>query len=102
MQLSKRVQSIKPSPTLALNKRANQLKVEGHDIINFTVGEPDFDTPEFIKEAAIRALHDGFTKYTAVDGIPSLKQAIINKLARENHLKYEPAQIIVSAGNKQC
>src|SRR5689334_2715213 len=94
--LSQRAQSIKPSATLALSTRANQLKAAGKDIINLSVGEPDFDTPEHIKEAAIKALHDGFTKYTAVDGIPKLKQAIVDKLAQENNLKYEPAQVMAS------
>ncbi len=100
--LSNRVQTIKPSATLALSTRANQLKAAGKDIINLTVGEPDFDTPEHIKEAARQALRDGFTKYTAVDGIPKLKQAIIAKFARENQLNYEPAQVMVSTGAKQC
>lgn len=101
IQLSNRTQRIKPSATLALSARANQLKAAGKDIINLTVGEPDFDTPEHIKEAACKALQDGFTKYTAVDGIPGLKKAIVNKFAQENHLNYEPAQIIVSNGGKQ-
>lgn len=101
MQLSQRVQKVKPSPTLAVGARAMQLKAEGKDIINLSVGEPDFDTPEHIKEAAIRAIHDGFTKYTAIDGIPSLKKAIIQKFSHENKLQYEPAQILVSCGAKQ-
>jgi len=100
--LSTRVGRIKPSPTLALSSRANQLKAEGKDIINLTIGEPDFDTPEHIKEAARKALHDGLTKYTAVDGMPSLKKAVINKFARENKLNYEPAQIMVANGGKQA
>jgi len=101
IKLSNRTQRIKPSPTLALSARANQLKASGKDIINLTVGEPDFDTPEHIKEAARKALKDGFTKYTAVDGIPGLKKAITDKFVRENNLQYEPAQIIVSCGGKQ-
>lgn len=101
IQLANRTQRIKPSATLALSARANQLKAAGQDIINLTVGEPDFDTPEHIKDAARKALQDGFTKYTAVDGIPSLKKAIVNKFAQENQLTYEPSQIIASSGGKQ-
>ncbi len=100
--LSARVQRIKPSPTLSLSVRVNQLKAEGHDIINLGVGEPDFDTPDFIKEAGIQATRDGFTKYTAVDGIMSLKKAIAHKFERENGLTYEPKQILVSCGSKQA
>lgn len=99
--LANRVQRIKPSPTLAIAARASQMQKEGHDIINLSVGEPDFDTPEHIKEAAIKAIKDGFTKYTPVPGIPSLKQAIIDKLARDNQLSYQAAQIVVSCGVKQ-
>lgn len=102
LTLAQRIQQVKPSPTFALSARANQLKAAGQDILNLSIGEPDFDTPEPIKEAARRALRDGFTKYTATDGIPSLKQAIINKLAHENQLHYEPGHIIVSNGVKQC
>ncbi|MFU8797287.1 MAG: pyridoxal phosphate-dependent aminotransferase [Gammaproteobacteria bacterium] len=101
LQLSERVQRIKPSPTLAVAARASRLKAEGKNIINLSVGEPDFDTPEYIKEGAIHAIRDGFTKYTAVDGIASLKQAIVKKFSTENHLHYEPAQILVSCGAKQ-
>lgn len=99
--LSKRVQRIKPSPTLAVTNRARQLRAAGKDVIGLGAGEPDFDTPEHIKEAAIRAIHDGFTKYTAVDGTPELKQAIIAKFHRDNGLKYAPEQILVSCGGKQ-
>jgi aspartate aminotransferase len=102
IQLADRVQQIKPSPTFALAVRANQLKAAGKDIINLTIGEPDFDTPEHIKEAARRALHDGFTKYTATDGIVSLRQAVAQKFLQENKLIYQPNQIIVSTGAKQC
>lgn len=101
MELAKRVQRIKPSPTLAVAARANQLKAAGKDIINLGVGEPDFDTPEHVKEAAIKAIKEGFTKYTAVDGIPALKQAISDKFQKENQLSYTPAQILVSCGCKQ-
>lgn len=100
LELAQRVQRIKPSPTLAVSARAEGLQAEGKPIINLSVGEPDFDTPEYIKEAAIKAIRDGHTKYTAVDGIKSLKQAIINKFSRENHLNYELNQILVSCGAK--
>jgi aspartate aminotransferase len=101
LQLSKRVQAIKPSPTLAVTARAAKLKSEGKDIIGLGAGEPDFDTPEHIKNAAIEAIHKGFTKYTAVGGIPTLKQAIIAKYKRDNGLDYTPKQILVSCGGKQ-
>lgn len=101
LQLSDRVQQIKPSPTLAVSTRAAELKAAGKDIIGLGVGEPDFDTPEHIKQAAIEAINQGKTKYTAVDGTPSLKQAIIAKLQRDNGLTYEANQILVSCGGKQ-
>ncbi len=100
MSLSDRVQRIKPSPTLAVTSRAAELKASGKDIIGLGAGEPDFDTPEHIKEAAIQALRDGQTKYTAVDGTPGLKKAIIQKFARDNQLAYTPKQILVSCGAK--
>jgi aspartate aminotransferase len=99
--LSKRVQAIKPSPTLAVTARAAKLKAEGKDIIGLGAGEPDFDTPQHIKVAAIDAINKGFTKYTAVGGIPTLKQAIIAKFKRDNGLDYTPKQILVSCGGKQ-
>jgi len=101
LQLSKRVQAIKPSPTLAVTARAAKLKAEGKDIIGLGAGEPDFDTPQHIKVAAIDAINKGFTKYTAVGGTPSLKQAIIAKFKRDNGLDYTPRQILVSCGGKQ-
>ena len=101
MNLSSRVQAIKPSPTLAVTARAAALKAEGRDIIGLGAGEPDFDTPQHIKDAAIDAINRGFTKYTAVDGTPSLKAAIIDKFKRDNHLDYTPKQILVSCGGKQ-
>lgn len=101
LQLSDRVQNIKPSPTLAVTNRAAELRAAGKDIIGLGAGEPDFDTPKHIKDAAIKAIEDGFTKYTAVDGTPSLKKAIINKFKRDNGLSYEPNQILVSCGGKQ-
>ena len=101
VQLSHRVNSIKPSPTLAVTNRAAELRAAGQDIIGLGAGEPDFDTPEHIKQAAIEALNQGFTKYTAVDGTPALKKAIIAKFQRDNGLKYEANQILVSCGGKQ-
>ncbi|HLQ26368.1 MAG TPA: pyridoxal phosphate-dependent aminotransferase [Acidiferrobacterales bacterium] len=101
IRLSSRIQRIKLSATFAVSNRAEKLKAEGKDVIGLGAGEPDFDTPEHIKEAAIRAIHDGFTKYTAVDGTPGLKQAIINKFKRDNDLDFTPDQILVSAGGKQ-
>ncbi len=101
MELSKRVQAIKPSPTLAVTARAAKLKAEGKDIIGLGAGEPDFDTPQHIKDAAVDAIARGFTKYTAVGGTPSLKQAVINKFKRDNGLDYTAKQILVSCGGKQ-
>lgn len=101
MELSKRVQAIKPSPTLAVTARASKLKAEGKDIIGLGAGEPDFDTPQHIKDAAIAAINKGFTKYTAVGGTPSLKQAIVAKFKRDNGLDYTAKQILVSCGGKQ-
>lgn len=99
-ELAARVQGIKPSPTLAVAARAEELKAAGRKIISLSVGEPDFDTPEFIKEAAIKALRDGFTKYTAVDGIKVLRQAIVDKFFKDNGLTYTINQILVSCGAK--
>lgn len=99
--LSDRVKRLQPSPTLAVSARAAELKAAGHDIIALGAGEPDFDTPEHIKEAAIKALHDGATKYTAVDGTPQLKKAVSEKFARDNGLEYSATQILVSCGGKQ-
>ena len=101
IQLSKRVQSIKPSPTLAVTARANAMRAAGKDIVGLGAGEPDFDTPEHIKQAAIKSLNDGFTKYTAVDGTPGLKKAIVTKFKQENGFDYTPKQILVSSGGKQ-
>jgi aspartate aminotransferase len=98
--LSKRVQRIKPSATLAITARAKALKAAGNDIIGLGAGEPDFDTPDHIKAAAIEAINQGFTKYTAVDGTAELKQAIINKFQRDNSLKYSADQVLVSCGGK--
>ncbi len=101
IQLSDRVQRVKPSPTLAVTARAKELKAQGRDIIGLGAGEPDFDTPEHIKAAAVEAIRSGFTKYTAVDGTPELKHAIIGKFKRDNGLEYAPDQILVSCGGKQ-
>jgi aspartate aminotransferase len=101
LQLSSRVQAIKPSPTLAVTNKAAELRAAGQDIIGLGAGEPDFDTPEHIKVAAIEAIRNGQTKYTAVDGTPALKKAIIAKFKRDNGLEYEANQILVSSGGKQ-
>ena len=101
MELSRRVQAIKPSPTLAVTARAAKLKAEGKDIIGLGAGEPDFDTPQHIKDAAIAAINRGFTKYTPVGGTASLKQAVAAKLKRDNGLDYSARQILVSCGGKQ-
>ena len=101
LELSKRVQAIKPSPTLAVTARAAKLKAEGKDIIGLGAGEPDFDTPQHIKDAAVEAIGKGFTKYTAVGGTPSLKQAIVAKFRRDNGLDYTAKQVLVSCGGKQ-
>ncbi|MGB0359888.1 MAG: pyridoxal phosphate-dependent aminotransferase [Endozoicomonas sp.] len=92
---------VKPSPTLAVTAKAAELRAAGHDIIGLGAGEPDFDTPKHIKAAAVKAIADGKTKYTAVDGTAELKQAIINKFLQNNDLSYTPAQILVSSGGKQ-
>jgi aspartate aminotransferase len=101
VELSNRVQTIKPSPTLAVTARAAKLKAEGKDIIGLGAGEPDFDTPQHIKEAAIAAINKGQTKYTAVGGTPGLKNAIVAKFKRENNFDFEAKQILVSCGGKQ-
>ena len=100
MKLSARISKIKPSPTLAITAKANAMRAEGRDIISFGAGEPDFDTPDAIKQAAIRAIEAGFTKYTPVGGIDELKDAIISKLKRDNDLSYKRADIVVSCGAK--
>ncbi|RLE07764.1 aspartate aminotransferase [Candidatus Aerophobetes bacterium] len=98
--LSKRVRSISPSPTLAITAKAKKMKAEGIDVIGFGAGEPDFDTPEHIKDAAKKALDDGFTKYTPASGMMELKQAICRKLKEDNKLDYELDQILISCGAK--
>lgn len=101
LQLSDRVNNIKPSPTLAITNKAKELKAAGKDIIGLGAGEPDFDTPDYIKQAAIEAINNGFTKYTAVDGTPELKKAIIDKFKRDNNIDFAPNEILVSVGGKQ-
>ena len=99
--LSNRVKAVKPSPTLAITARAAAMRAAGKDIIGLGAGEPDFDTPDPIKAAAIKAINNGFTKYTAVDGTAGLKKAITQKFKRDNGFDYQPNQILVSCGGKQ-
>ena len=98
--ISNRAKSLTPSVTLAISAKAKQLKAEGQDVVGFGAGEPDFDTPEHIKNAAKSALDAGFTKYTAAAGTPELKEAVAGKFKRDNGLDYDPGQIIVSCGGK--
>src|ERR1700745_400469 len=99
--LADQITRIKPSATIAVTDKARALKAAGRDVIGLGAGEPDFDTPENIKEAAIKAIRDGKTKYTEVGGIPELKKAVINKFKRDNELSYKPNQIIIGTGGKQ-
>jgi aspartate aminotransferase len=101
IDIAARLDAIKPSPTLTVTAKAAKLKAEGRDVIAMGAGEPDFDTPQFIKDAAIAAIQKGFTKYTAAGGTPSLKKAIVGKFKRENALDYTEKQILVSCGGKQ-
>ena len=98
--LTDRINTLSESITIAITTLAQELKAEGKDILSFSAGEPDFDTPQVIKDAAIEAINSGFTKYTAVDGIPEVKKAVANKLKRDNGLTYAPNQIIVNNGAK--
>ncbi|MGH7442427.1 MAG: aminotransferase class I/II-fold pyridoxal phosphate-dependent enzyme, partial [bacterium] len=100
MKLSKRAAGIQPSPTLAITAKAKKLKAEGKDVVGFGAGEPDFDTPEHIKQAAVAALAAGFTKYTASAGTDELRAAIATKLKTDNHVEVVPAQVVVSNGAK--
>ncbi len=95
------LERVKPSPTMAITSKARELKAAGHDVIGLGAGEPDFDTPDNVKQAAIEAIKRGETKYTAVDGIPELKAAIVKKFARENGLDYKPSEVSVGSGGKQ-
>jgi len=101
MVFAPRLSKVKPSPTLRISKLAKEMKAAGKDVIGLAAGEPDFDTPDHIKEAAVAAIKRGDTKYTAVDGTPELKDAISNKFKRENELVYKPSQIIACTGGKQ-
>jgi aspartate aminotransferase len=100
MKVSKRAQEVPPSATIAVTSRAKELKAQGVDVVGFGAGEPDFDTPDYIKEAAIEALKAGKTKYTAAAGIIELRTTIANKLKKENGLEYSPDQVIVNIGGK--
>ena len=99
--LTKRINSVKPSATITISAKAMELRAQGVDVISLSQGEPDFDTPMHIKDAAIQAINDGKTKYTSVDGTPEIKEAIINKFKRDNNLDYKPENILVSTGAKQ-
>lgn len=99
-RLAERLKKINPSSTLAITSKAKKLKSEGKDIVNFAAGEPDFDTPDFIKSAAIAAINSGFTKYTPTTGIPDLKKLICQKFKKDNSLEYAPGQVVVSNGAK--
>ena len=99
--IARRLAAIKPSPTIAVTSLARELKAAGHDVIGLGAGEPDFDTPDAIKDAAIAAIRAGQTKYTAVDGTPELKAAVAAKFKRENGLEFGPGEISVGAGGKQ-
>ena len=98
--VSQRAASLSPSLTLAITAKAKELRAAGEDVIGLGAGEPDFDTPEHIKDAAVRALADGFTKYTPAAGTPELRAAVARKFERENNIQYDPQQIIVSCGGK--
>ena len=100
LQLSEAVNRVQPSATIAVSNKAMELKRQGIDVIGLGAGEPDFDTPDNIKEAAIKAIHDGKTKYTPVDGIPELKEAIVAKFKRDNELTYTNSQVTVAPGGK--
>ena len=102
MELSKRVQQLVPSPTLALTAKAISMRAEGLDVVSFGAGEPDFDTPNHIKHAAIEAIQSGFTKYTPVGGVDQLKDAIIEKFRRDNGISYDRSEILVSCGGKHA
>lgn len=101
MELAERLQRLQPSATLAMSQRSSELKAQGVDVINMSVGEPDFHTPDHIKEAAKKAIDENYTYYSPVPGYPALKQAIVNKLKNENGLDYTPSQILCSNGAKQ-
>lgn len=99
-KISQRAAVLSPSLTLAIDSKAKQMKAEGLDVVGFGAGEPDFDTPQHIKDAAIKALNEGFTKYTPASGTPELRQAVADKFKRDNGLSYKPSQVIISCGGK--
>src|SRR3954468_5652679 len=99
-KISHRAASLSPSLTLAIDSKAKQMKADGQGVVGFGAGEPDFDTPKHIKDAAIKAINDGFTKYTPSSGIPELRQAVADKFKNDNGLTYKPSQIIINCGGK--
>jgi len=102
MNVSNRVKTVTPSSTLAISAMATELKAQGHDVIGLGVGEPDFNTPQYVIRAAKKAMDEGMTKYTATGGVKELKQAIINKFKRDNDLSYSADEIIVTSGAKHA
>ena len=100
MHISKKAARVSPSSTLKIDTKFKEMKAQGIDVVGFGTGEPDFDTPDYIKEAAIKAIQSGFTKYTPASGTMDLKKAVCRKLKRENNLDYEPANIVISNGAK--
>jgi len=102
MKLTKRVLGMSPSPTMAITSKAKEMRAKGIDVIGFGAGEPDFDTPEHVKEAAIKAIKEGFTKYTPPAGILELREAVAEKLKKENGIDYEPSQVVITDGAKQA
>ena len=98
--ITQKIKNMGESQTIAIGEKANQLKKEGVEIISFAMGEPDFDTPDNIKQKAMNSIRAGFTKYTPVDGVDELKASICQKLKRENNLDYSPAEVLVSCGAK--
>lgn len=102
MQIAERTRQLAHSPTLSLDAKAKKMKADGRDVINYGIGEPDFETPENVKEAAVKAIRDGFTRYTPADGLPELKKAIIDKFKADNGLDYELNQVAASCGGKHA
>ena len=102
MRLAKRLDAVKPSPTLAITAKAKELKAKGIDVVGFGAGEPDFDTPKAIKQAAVQAIDAGFTKYTPTNGIPELREAIAKRIAQEHGIAYKPTEVLVSCGGKHA
>jgi len=100
MKLSRRVLGMSPSPTMAITSKAKEMRAKGIDVIGFGAGEPDFDTPQHVKEAAIKAINEGFTKYTPPAGILELREAVAEKLKKENGIDYEPSQVVITDGAK--